>query len=165
ARHHPPVFPDDIVSPLNGALDSFLSRIDQVDIDFADLLHDAKAARRSIEQTHECLRENVLARMLLDVVEPARPIDSAFDGGADLRRWSLDEMKDKIAFVSAFHYASAIEHPGVAGLPAASWIEGGPVQRHCGPATDALRDVNHARLELDQVRVSVIETFGCRHFD
>ena len=72
-----PIFPDDIVSQLNCAIDDSIAGVRQFHINLANLIEHAETARWRIEQGDECLRENVLAGVLLNMIETPRPIDPA----------------------------------------------------------------------------------------
>ena len=84
-NRHWPILPDDLVRKIDGLLNSLVGRIIKSHIDFAFVLKHAEAVRWRVEQLYERRRENVLACVLLQVIEPAQPINLAADLVADLR--------------------------------------------------------------------------------
>ena len=97
------------------------------------------------------------------MIETSGPIDSAFNQGANLRRWALYDVKNSVPFIGAFDNACAVQRACVAWLATASRIESGAIECDRSPAADAFSDVDYARVEFDKVRISVIETFGWLH--
>jgi hypothetical protein len=99
--------------------------------------------------------------VLLYVVEPARPIDSAVDWLAHARRVALDDVDDH-PFVSfeTIDDARAAECARVEGLTAARRVEGRAVEHKLVAAARDLVRVDDARVELQEVRVGVIESLG-----
>ena len=72
-----PRLPDDLIGEIDRLVNLFFRRIVDRDINFAFVFEHAKALRRGVEQLDEGSRENVLARVLLQVIEPALPINPA----------------------------------------------------------------------------------------
>src|SRR5437660_10761139 len=105
----------------------------------------------------------MLSCVLLNVIEPARPVDSALNLRADFRCLSLYDVKHSFAFVKALNYAGAIKTSGVAGLAATGGIERGAVKRHGGPTANTLGYVNHTRVKFDEMRVGIVEPLRRRH--
>ena len=65
--------------------------------------------------------------------------------------------------VDAFENLNTGERARVARLAAAGWIKRGAIECHGRPATDAIGLGGHARCKFDQMRIVVVETFGCGH--
>ena len=158
------IFPDHIVRELNCAFDYFCSWIIELDVDFARRFHHAKTSRRSVEERDESLRENVLAGVLLYVVQASSPIDSPAHDCITTRRGALDHMKHAVvAVVDALNHTRTVERSSVARLSAARWIKRRAIENHRGPTTDALSDIYYASFKLDQMRIGIIETFCYWH--
>src|SRR6185503_21191938 len=68
------VFPYDVISEFDSAFDDVRCRVFQRHVYLTRLFEHAEAARRCIEKCDERLRENVLSRVLLHVIETAGPI-------------------------------------------------------------------------------------------
>jgi hypothetical protein len=92
----------------------------------------------------------VLARVLLYVIEPARPIDSSFHDRISRGSNPLDHVKYTLfAVVNALDNARAVECSSVTRLSAAGWVERRAVKDDRRPTTDAIGDINHASFKLD----------------
>lgn len=72
-------------------------------------------------------------------------------------------MQDGVTFIDALDHSRAIQSSRVAGLATSGGIEGGAVQGNAYPAANSFRSIQDTGVELDQMRVCVIETFGDRH--
>ena len=144
------IFPHDVVGQLDCAFDYFVGRVQQLEVDFADFVQHPKTARWRIEESYERLRKNVLAGVLLNVIESPRPINSSFDGCADFRRAPLNDVEHAVVFViNALQDAFAVECSGVARLAAAGGIKRGAIECDCSPATDAISFVSYEGFKLD----------------
>src|SRR5712691_11382019 len=98
------------------------------------------------------------------MVESARPINSSLHHRAHFWSPSLNDMQYAIILiVDAFNYSCAIECARIARLTASRGIESRAMERHGGPAANVLSFICYARFKFDQMRIVVIETFGCRH--
>ena len=53
-----------------------------------------EADRADAEQAIDCRRQHMLARVLLHVIEPARPVDRAVDTISRHGRIAVDEVRD-----------------------------------------------------------------------
>lgn len=114
-----------------GLLDSFISRVVEFDINLALVFQHAEAARRRIEQIYEGSRQNMLPRMLLQVIEPPQPIDLAAHPVANFRRRSLDDMQHTLVFsFEAINNARVPQHSRIVRLTAAGRIKRGAIQSH-----------------------------------
>jgi hypothetical protein len=159
------IFPDDIVRQLDSALDDLASWIVQIDVDLTRRFEHAKAARGRVEERDESLRENVLARVLLHVVQPARPVDTPVhhmhsrDGAAPWTTCSTPLSPSSIHSTTR----APLSVPVSLGLAAASRIKRSAIEHDRGPTTDAISDVNHASFKLDQMGIGIIKTFSYRH--
>src|SRR6185369_4049198 len=165
-RRHVPnrdraILPDYVVRELNRALDYPSRRIIQLDVDLARRLEHAKAARGSVEKRDERLRKNVLARVLLHVVQPSRPVDAPSYHITARRRRTLDHVQHAvITVVDTLDNTHTIERARVARLTTASRIKRSAIENERGPAANAIGDVDDACLKLDQMGIGIIETFG-----
>src|SRR6266705_2900701 len=163
-NRHWPIFPNDLIGKIDGLLNSLVGRIVKRDIDLAFVLKHAKAVRRRVEQLNERGRENVLTRVLLQVIEPSQPINLAMHAIADLRNGPLDHVQHAIAFgVDAIDYSSVAKRPGVSRLPAASGIKRGAIKGDRDLAVIALADADDDGVELKQARILVVESLSCTH--
>src|SRR5215204_2994299 len=63
------ILPNYVVRQFNSTFDHFITWAGKLDVNFAGVMQHPKAARGRFEQSDESLRENVLAGVLLDVVE------------------------------------------------------------------------------------------------
>src|SRR5947209_3789212 len=88
ARRVRATLPDDLVRKIDCLLDAFVGGIVEGHINFAFVFKHAKTTRWSIELADKRCRENVLASVLLDVIEPSQPIDLAVNCLAHWRNWS-----------------------------------------------------------------------------
>jgi hypothetical protein len=99
----------------------------------------------------ESCRENVLTRVLLQMIQASQPIDFAVDRVTHLRRRSLNYMQDTLVFsVNAINYAGAAKRTRVCGLPAARRIEGGAIQRDRDLTVIELAETEYARIEFEE---------------
>jgi hypothetical protein len=160
-NRHWPILPDDLVRKIDGLLNSFVCRIVKRDIDLAFVLKHTKAVRRRVEQPHERRGENVLTRVLLQVIKPTQPVNLAVDTIADLGHGSLDHVQHAIAFdVDAINYSSLAKRPGVSRLPTSGWIKRSAIKDDCDLSIIALADADDGRVKLKQARIVVVESFG-----
>ncbi len=115
----------------------------------------------------------MLAGVLLHVVQPAAPVDAAFDLGAGEQRLGgqvpyltlliLFYVDDR-CFQTRAAGRGGDERAGVVGLAAAGGIEGAAVERdlpeRSAASARALADVGHRGGELGECGVGVIEALG-----
>src|SRR3989442_148632 len=102
--------------------------------------------------------------MLLNMIEPARPIHPAFHQRTNPRGGALYDMKDCFPFVRTFDNAGPVEDAGVTRLSAPGGIKSSAVKSDGSPATHAFGNINDARIKFDEMRISVVESFGSWHF-
>src|SRR5439155_19386044 len=158
------IVPDDLIGKIDGLLNSFVGRIVKRDIDLAFVLKHAKAVRRRVEQLNERRRENVLTRVLLQMIEPSQPINLAVDAIANLGHGSLDHVQHAIAFgIDAIDYSSVAKRPGVSRLPAAGRIKRRAIKGDRNLAAIALADADDDSVELKQARFLVVESLSYIH--
>jgi hypothetical protein len=126
-----------------------------------------KAFRPRGRHALECRGEDVLAGMLLHVLETPRPIDPSVDWSRSrwLRRTPFQSARfehvDDRAVVSIHHVDDrrVSQAAGIERLPSRGRVERRPIEHHGGPPLVRLGSKD-ARVELCRVRVDVIETFG-----
>ena len=158
------ILPDDIVRQLNRTFNHLRRGIVQLNIDLTRRIEHAKAASRSVEEVDKRLRQNVLARVLLQVVQPSRPVDAPAHNITTTRRRTLDHVQHTlVAIVDALDHAHAVERTRVTRLATASRIKRSAIENEGGPATDTISDIDDASVKLDQMRIGIIETFGYSH--
>jgi hypothetical protein len=106
----------------------------------------------------------VLARVLLHVVQPARPVDpSSYDITARRRR-TLDHVQHTIiAIVDTLDHTHAVERARVARLTTASRIKRSAIENDSRPATHAIAKIDDASFKLNQMRIGIVETFSYWH--
>src|SRR4029079_5194005 len=68
------IFPDNVVREFNCAFDDLCCWVTQIDIDLTRSFEHTKTPRGRIEESDERLREDVLSRVLLHVVQSTRPV-------------------------------------------------------------------------------------------
>jgi hypothetical protein len=126
---HGAVFPDDLVRAPHGPPDALVRRRFQLHVNLARLGEHAEAARLRAEQFDERLREDVLPRVLLHVVEAARPVNAPAHLRALCRRFALEDVEHvAVLFFDALDDARRAERAGVSRLPAARRVEGRAVE-------------------------------------
>ena len=102
--------------------------------------------------------------MLLQVIEPAQPINPAMNAIANFRNGSYDQVQYAFSFgVDAIDHACFTEHAGVVGLSAAGGIKGGAVEFDRDLSVIALADADDDGVELKEARIVVVESFGRTH--
>ena len=97
-----------------------------VQVEGGALAAEVHAHGRGAEPLGDHGREQVLAGVLLHVVEAARPVDDAGDPVA--RQRCLEDMGDAIALVHHVQDGDAAEPAGVERLAAGGGVEGGAVE-------------------------------------
>ena len=113
------------------------------------------AHRGKPEQLGDYRREEMLAGVLLHVIEAAVPLDAAPDS-ADTE-WGAEEMDDALAFVHDIQNRDVVHPPAIERLTTRGGIEGGAIEVDTGTVT-AL--IDHIRVELAKVGVGVIQSLG-----
>jgi hypothetical protein len=175
ARRDGAVLGDDVVDEI---LDVFEAMGDGAagEVDGGSGFAEVEGDGGRVELAEEDGGEEVLAGVLLHVVEAAGPVDAAFDFGAD-GEWLADEVPDLavLVFFNGFDAdvegctpgRNGAEEAGVIGLAAAGGVEGGAVE---GDLPDGftsgsgeLADVDNSSGERLQKRIGIIEPFGDRH--
>ena len=106
----------------------------------------------------------MLTGVLLQVIEPAQPINLPVDPIAYLGHGSLDQVQHAFAFgVDAIDYSSVAKRPGISWLPAAGGIKGSAIKFDRDLAVIALADADDDGVELKQTRIVVVESFSRTH--
>src|ERR1051326_2908613 len=86
------------------------------------------------------------------------------DQRATRRRHALDHVQHTVlAVVDALLHTRAVECSSVTRLTAAGRIKRCAVEHDRGPTTDAIAQINHTSVKLDQMRVGIIKTFSYSH--
>lgn len=152
ADAHGAVFPDDAVGKLDRLVNFLFRRSFKRHVNLGILVEHPKTARLRVEEGDESLRENVLARVLLNVVQAARPIDASLNNCASQQAAALQDVKHALfACVYALYDARVIECSSVARLPASHRVERCAVECDGHPPADALRYPCDASLKLRQM--------------
>ncbi len=142
-----------------------MRRLRQLNINLRPVFHHAEATRRCAEERDEGLREEVLAGVLLQVIEASRPIDDPAHARANVGYCAREDVKHAFAFeVKALNDGRAVERAGVKGLTAARRVESGAVEDDGGAPVAGLGDADNLRVKFRQVRVVVVEAFGGHRF-
>jgi hypothetical protein len=99
----------------------------------------------------ERCRKNMLTRMLLKMIQPSWPIDTAVNCVANLRRWSLYYVQDTVVFnINAINHAGIAKRPGIHRLSTAGWIKCGAIERQRNLAIIEFAETDDARIEFQQ---------------
>ena len=163
ADGHRPILPNDAVRfGLRGG--DLRRRHLAREVDRRHFPAEVKADGADAEQLVEGGRENVLAGVLLHVVEPALPVDGAMHhlSGFGVQGSGFDHMRDRsVLFVDDIDDAQRGEAAGVEGLAAGGGIERGAVERD-EQAVVAAIDAHDRRVKLPEIRVVVVEAVGHR---
>ena len=175
ARGDAAVLGDDLVDEV---LDVFEAMGDGAagEVDGGDGFAEVEGDGGRVELAEEDGGEEVLAGVLLHVVEAAGPVDVALDFGAEGER--LADVVPDLAVLVFFdgvdgnvegcaRGGDGAEQAGVIGLAAAGGVEGGAVE---GDLPDGftsgageLTDIDNSSGERLEERIGVIEPFGDRH--
>ena len=103
----------------------------------------------------------MLARVLLDMVQPARPVNSPAHGLTASWRRTLDHVQHAlIPIIDTLNNAYAVERAGITRLAAPSRVKRCAIEDYCGPTTHAIAKIDDASFKLDQMGIGIIETFG-----
>ena len=113
------------------------------------------ADRAVAEELVQHGREEVLAGVLLHVVEAAGPVHAAVHGRPVDRVG--EQVGDAVTLVHDVHHRGAAEGPGVVRLAARGGIEGGAVEVYSAAAVGTVHD---GGVEVAQVGVGVVEAEG-----
>ena len=113
--------------------------------------------------TIERSREHMLARVLLHMIEPPRPVDLPAHLGPLRERRRDDVHHAAILEVDHVINPHPAEHPRVEGLPAGRGIERRTIE-HDGRAPVTIEHLSDGAAESGQVRVGVVEAEGHGHF-
>jgi hypothetical protein len=170
------VFPDDFVAQAFDALDAVVSDGATGEIDGGNRIAEVERDGGNVELAQEDSREQMLASMLLHVVETALPVDVAVDLCAK-REGLADEVPDLALVVFFYGIDGNIERGSsrrdcakdadVIGLTPAGGVKGSAVE---GDLPDGfafrsgeLPDVHDRSRERFQERIGVIKPLGCGH--
>src|ERR1044072_6983840 len=158
------ILPDDVVRESNCALDALGGWITQIHIDLTRSFKHTETPSGRVEKRHECLRENVLSRVLLDVVPPAGPVHTPVHSFITQRRLTFNQVQQTIvSVVDALDHSHVIERSGVAWLTAAGGIKRSAIEHDRGPTADAITLVHNTSVKLQQMGIGIVESFGYRH--
>jgi hypothetical protein len=95
------------------------------------------------------------------MIEAARPIYAPRDSRAQDGSRTFDDVQHARLFtINTFYYARAVERAGVARLAAARRVERRAVERDGDAPRHGVVYVDDARVELREMRIVVIESFG-----
>src|ERR1051325_12198610 len=104
------IFPDNVVGQRERLFDVLVGGVLEREVYLGRFVHHAEAARLRPVESDECLREDVLTGVLLNMIEAAVPVHAALDDGADLRRAALYDVEHvSVLLVYAFDDGRAIE--------------------------------------------------------
>ncbi len=115
-----------------------------------------KAGRPHSRTAIERGREEVLARVLLHVIESARPVDLARYGRAGFNG-CFEDVPDPFVGIHDVDDANAAKRPRIVGLAARGWIERGLIE-HDFKSCAGLFARQHARREFTNEWIGVVET-------
>jgi hypothetical protein len=119
-----------------------------------------KTHRRRSVKVHEGGRQHVLSRVLLHVVEAARPIQPpAHLLAHDDCSFGLDQVHDVGAFVNYIDDAKRVEGAGIERLTARRGVEAGLVEPN-GLAVTSTFDADDPRDEFTAIRITVVQPLG-----
>jgi hypothetical protein len=153
-----------LVGEIDGLFNFFIRGIFQSNIDLALLFKHAETSRRCIEQMDECGGKDVLAGVLLKMIQPSRPINFTVDRVAYLWRRSLNQVQDTFVFsVDAINDSSFAKRTGIRWLPTACRIKSSAIERYGHLTIIKFAETNDAGIEFEQTRIVVVESFGCAH--
>ena len=147
-----PVLPDDLVRDVNGPL-NVCGRHVACHVDSGVLRSHMEADRGVLEESIQCRRQQMLAGMLLHVVESAGPVHLTGYGSAARERRCQD-MNDRILIDNVDHFCTT-ELAVVEGLTARCRIEGRAVERNRRPAV-VLEAARHSGAEGTAVGIGVV---------
>ena len=131
------------------------------EVDAHAVLADAEAHVLAAELLVRDARQNVLARVLLHVVEAARPVDVALHRLAHAHRRG-DGVPDHAVLLVHVHDARSAQRAAVGGLTAALGIKGRGGQSGAQHASVLLAG-QHGGAEAGAVCVAFIQSFGLFH--
>ena len=171
------IFGDDFIAQALDALEAVGGDWAAGEIDGGEGVSEVEGDGGRVEFAEEDGGEQVLARVLLHVVEAAGPVDVAFDFCAD-RKGLADEMPDLAVVVFFYGVDGDIEggaarrggakQAGIEGLAAAGGVKGGAIE---GDLPDGLpfgagefADVSDGSGERSKEWIGVIEPFRYGHF-
>ena len=170
------IFGDDFVAQALDAFEAVGSDGAAGKVDGGDGVAEVEGDGGSVQLAQKDGGEQMLAGVLLHVVEAALPVDVAFDFGADGERLA-DEMPDLAAVVffdgvdgdieGGAAGRDGAEEAGIEGLAAAGGVKGGAVEGDLPDGfafgTGEFANIGDDSGERLQERIGVIEPFGCGH--
>ena len=152
------VLPDDAVGLVLGRRDLF-GREHLVEVDGRRSGAEVKTLGPRVADRFEGRRQRVLARVLLHVIEPARPVHDALDQGARFER-PVNHVHDaRGLMVDHIEHQASAQSTEIVRLSSPGWIESGRGERHFEPPVRGLAG-RHLGFEFGQVGVGVVEAFG-----
>src|SRR5271163_1898215 len=84
-----------------------------------------------LEQVYQHGREQMLAGVLLHMVEASIAVDPPGDLGFGQR--TSEKMRNTVPIINHLHHLETAQFPSIERLAAGSWIEGGAVQIYAPP--------------------------------
>ena len=163
ARHlagpHGPVLPHDLVGQLLGRAYLFNGQFDTIQVDGHALPAQVEANRLRLGHTNEGLRQDVLAGVLLHVVEAARPVDFARRHAR--RDGHVEHVQHRFVALAhdnvyhPRHLLALFQDAGVVGLPPRRGVEIGQRQPHRRTPRD-LRRLHHLGRKRHRVTIPII---------
>lgn len=141
-----------------GLCEILIGHIGTIEVDRALLLTEVEPDRSSPVQIYEYAREEVLAGMLLHVIEPPLPIDMSLDFRTDLDH-SGDEVTHPPPVLAHRENLFAAEVSPVIRLTARLGIEERPVEIDGGSLPGGRFDLPDRRREIDRVRIGEVCAF------
>ncbi len=156
------VLADDGVGPVLDPVEVGVGEGLQADLEGRNFGSHVEGQGLALEELPEGLGQDVLARVLLHVVEPRRPIDRAVN--AAFGNGALDDVEDGPVEIEDRDNLGAAERALVPGLSARLGIEGRPVEDD-GRTALVLAPLDDLGLELEKTGVVIIELLGLGHRD
>src|SRR5579864_1075533 len=158
AHSYRTVFLDNQVCGVLRALENFVGRLGPAQVDGANFQAEMKGDGGPPKAFLKHGGKQVLAGVLLHVVETASPIDAAVNRAG--LKLAVDYMDDFVLFVANVEHVGVAEFAEVMGLAAGSRIEPGGVE-HDGPRGRAVVTFRlageYARVEFAEKGIVVVE--------
>src|SRR5207249_6102682 len=154
-HRHGTRLPDDLVRPrLRHA--HLLLGDEAVEVDRHLLGSEVEAQRPRRRHLHERAREEVLAVVLLHVIEPARAVHAAVDAVAIAGNRAVEDVEDRSVLLDHRDDRRAPERSRVPRLAAAFRVEGGAIEDN-GRTIVVAPPRDHGGVELEEIGVLPVE--------
>src|SRR5208282_2639320 len=126
ANGHRPVLKDNFVGSAFRAFEDFVQGLGTTQVDGAEVCAEMKRDRWPAIAFLKHGREQVLSRMLLHMIEAARPMDAA----EDVRTTGalVHDVNDFVAIVADVEYIRVSDFSQIMGLASGGWIKSGAIQ-------------------------------------